>query len=379
MEVIICQGIQNTQQRIVVFLPKDDSLLDKIKQVYGRRWCPEHKCWHFPYNTEQWKFFNQLFRDIPYHLDEERVIELPPPRKYTRQAKGAKRVYGKKQLNVKQKNALTALEEKLLLERKSWRTIKTYKNMLIGLMLHYPGILPSKISRKQIQGYLLHRIKTDKIAISTQNQLINALKAFYERVLNQEDKVFFERPKKPTNLPNVFSKSEVQLLLRAVDNLKHKTILALIYSAGLRRSEVLNLRIGDILYARKCIFVKDAKGNKDRYVLLSENAEVLLKRYISQYKPAHWLFEGQTAGRYSETSIQKIFERAKEKSGVNAYVTLHGLRHSFATHMLENGVPLTVIKEMLGHNSLKTTEIYLHISNQYRKQMKSPLDDLDIL
>ena len=151
-------------------------------------------------------------------------------------------------------------------------------------------------------------------------------------------------------------------------------MLAIIYSAGLRKSEVINLRKRDILFQRNCIFVKGGKGKKDRYVLLADKAKEIIKIYLNIYHPRYWLFEGQTGGQYSDRSLQSVFTKAKELSNVNPYVTLHGLRHSFATHLIENGVPLHVIKDLLGHNDIKTTEIYIHISNKYRQGLKSPLD-----
>lgn len=138
------------------------------------------------------------------------------------------------------------------------------------------------------------------------------------------------------------------------------------------------MRKKDILFDRKCIFVKAAKGKKDRYVFLSDNIVKYLKPYLAEHQPKFWLFEGNTAGQYSETSIQKIFTKAKIQSNVNPYVTFHGLRHAFATHSHENNVPLIVIQKLLGHNSIKTTEIYLHISDKFRKEFRSPLDELDL-
>ena len=138
------------------------------------------------------------------------------------------------------------------------------------------------------------------------------------------------------------------------------------------------MRKKDILFSRKCIFVNRAKGKKDRYIMLSPKIESMLRQYIKIHKPQYWLFEGQSKGPYSETSLQNIFTRAKEKSGVNPYITIHGLRHSFATHLHEAGAPLHAIKDLLGHNSIKTTEIYMHLSNKFLQQIQSPLDSLDI-
>ena len=209
--------------------------------------------------------------------------------------------------------------------------------------------------------------------------MINALNAFYVRVLEQEEKLAkLERPPKRKNLPNVFSEQEIELILKSPTNLKHKCMLILIYSAGLRKQEVLNLRVNDLNFERKTVFIKDGKGGKDRYSFFSEVAMKYIKPYLKQYHPSIWLFEGQTGGQYSPTSIQMVFERARQKARVNPLVTLHGLRHSFATHLVEKGIPLHVVQDLLGHSSIKTTEIYLHISNKFRKELKSPLDNMNI-
>jgi site-specific recombinase XerD len=198
-------------------------------------------------------------------------------------------------------------------------------------------------------------------------------------LLNQENKLkLLKRPKKVKDLPNVFSKQEIERLLGNIQNLKHKTLLTLAYSSGLRKSEVKNLLKNDILFDRNSIFIRCSKGKKDRYVILADKAAEFLKSYLTQYNPKYWLFEGQYGGQYSETSIQSIFVQAKQKATVNPNVTLHSLRHSFATHLVENNVPLHIVKDLLGHQSLKTTQVYLHISDKMRKNIQSPLDGLNI-
>lgn len=165
---------------------------------------------------------------------------------------------------------------------------------------------------------------------------------------------------------------------RQIANLKHRCALYLIYSAGLRRSEVLNLQPTDIDSSRNCIVVRDAKGNNDRITLLSQKALKLLRAYYQQYRPKQWLLEGATGGQYSATSLRKIFKRALDKSGIKKDVSLHNLRHSFATHLLERGTDLRYIQALLGHRSSKTTEIYTHITKKGFEGLKSPLDEMDV-
>jgi len=167
----------------------------------------------------------------------------------------------------------------------------------------------------------------------------------------------------------------VNRLFDVTTNLKHKCILMAIYSGGLRRNELINLRTEDIDSKRKLIKIIGSKGNKDRYTILSEKLLTLLREYYRQYRPVEWLFEGNSGGRYSGTSIEKIFRKAASKAGIRKYVTPHSLRHSFATHLLEQGISLRYIQEILGHNSSKTTEIYTHVATNEIGQIKNPLDD----
>ncbi len=181
-----------------------------------------------------------------------------------------------------------------------------------------------------------------------------------------------------TNKCSSFLRAEIVSLLKAVDNLKHKCILLLIYSAGLRLGELIHLRVDDINVAQKNVFVKAGKGKKDRCTLLSSKVWERLQQYIEVYMPVEWVFEGQDGGQYSPRSVQAIFTKAKQRATINPYATVHTLRHSFATHLLEKGVDLRYIQELLGHESSKTTEIYTPITHTGWAKVKSPIDNLDI-
>jgi len=183
-----------------------------------------------------------------------------------------------------------------------------------------------------------------------------------------------QRPKKHKTLPNVLGEQDVLKLLQSPKSLKHKAILCLLYSAGLRISEIPKLRIEDIRSTEGYIFVKGAKGKKDRRTVLSVSLLSLLREYVKKYKPSYWLFEGQSGGQYTTSSIQKIFRRAVKESNINPWATPHTLRHSFATHLLQQGANLRYIQSMLGHASSKTTEIYTHVMTINNSQVKSPLD-----
>ena len=192
------------------------------------------------------------------------------------------------------------------------------------------------------------------------------------------DTYYFQRPKKEKKLPIVLSEEEITEILRQISNLKHKCIIYIIYSAGLRLSEVTNLQISDIDSKRKVITIRGGKGKKDRITLLSETILELLREYYKEYKPQKWLFEGQKGGKYSPTSVQKIFKTALAKTKITKNASIHTLRHSFATHLLERGTDLRYIQELLGHSSPKTTEIYTHVTKKGIDKIKSPLDNLSI-
>ena len=212
-----------------------------------------------------------------------------------------------------------------------------------------------------------------------QNQLINAIKLFYEKVYNKKLIIEnIERPIRARPLPKVLSQEDIKKIIDSISNLKHKTIISLIYSVGLRRSEAINTKITDIDSKRMTITINNSKGNKDRIVGLSEKILQMLIKYYKKGKLKEYLFEGQNGGKYSAISIQKIFKKAKNKSGINIKDGVHLLRHSFATHLHESGIDIRTIQEILGHKSTKTTEIYTHVSTKSIKNVKSPFDDLEI-
>lgn len=275
--------------------------------------------------------------------------------------------------------ALLAFEEQLMIERMSYSTIKSYLNHFARFLSYFPKREAKDISPDQIRDYVIHVVKAKDYSASTQNQIINAIKAYYEKVLKYQRQLYkISRPKKPFRLPTILTREEVKQLFDATPNLKHRCILMLIYSAGLRISEAVNLRVRDIKKSRKCIFIRDGKGSKDRYTVLADNVLPILEQYLRQYHPKLYLFEGQSGGAYSKRSIQAFFCRARDRAGINPDVTVHSLRHSFATHSLDAGHSVRYIQEALGHNDIKTTERYLHVSSDALRSLRSPLDDLDL-
>ncbi|HMB99769.1 MAG TPA: site-specific tyrosine recombinase/integron integrase [Flavobacteriaceae bacterium] len=264
--------------------------------------------------------------------------------------------------------------DKLELKHYANNTVKTYVSCFERFINHYPEIDIDNIDEKNVRDYL-KLLANKNWSNSYINQSINSIKFYYEIVLGMPNRFYeIERPRKERKLPIVLSKDEAKALIEATNNLKHKCILALLYSAGLRRSELLNLKIKDIDSKRMLIKINDAKGNKDRYTLLANTVLYDLRSYYLEYRPKNYLFEGQTKEKYSASSILNIINYACEKAGIKKHITSHTLRHSFATHLLENGTDLRYIQLLLGHNSTKTTEIYTHVASNSFNSIKNPLD-----
>ncbi len=357
-----------------------------IKSISGRRWQVKGKYWSVPYVQESIQRLQEFFGKklcIPFELRTDIPARYIHPN-YSKDS--PKRVVRKNKLlhlrlNDVQKEAMVQLEERLLLKRYSWMTVKSYKSGFRQFLVYEANrdFAPQDLTEDHVKGFMLYQIREHHISESYQNQMINAIKFYFEKVLGRSRmKYDLDRPKKPKKLPQVLSEGEVSRLLDHVQNLKHKCILLLIYSGGLRISEVVNLQKKDILPERNFIFVKGGKGKKDRYTLLSQKVRKYLERYYETYAPAYWLFEGQQGGRYSVRSIQALFRRAVEASRVNPRATVHTLRHSFATHLLEKGVNLRYIQKLLGHESVSTTEVYTHITDMGIEQIESPLDKLEL-
>ena len=268
--------------------------------------------------------------------------------------------------------------EKLLRKRYSPNTIKTYMSCMRSFVAEFHDRDLESITTQQINDYILNLIRTRNISSSQQNQRISAIKFYYEQVLGRKKEFYrLSRPKKVKKLPGVLMVEEVELILKQCKNLKHKCILMTLYSGGLRRSELINLKISDIDSQRMLIRITNSKGGKDRYTLLSEKLLKLLRDYYKLYKPKYWLFEGQGGGQYSATSIENIFRKALKQAEIKKHATPHTMRHSFASHLLEQGINLRYIQEILGHSSTKTTEIYTHVCSRQLTKIQNPLDNLN--
>ena len=258
--------------------------------------------------------------------------------------------------------------------------MRTYRTEFLALLRILGGQPVAELTTDRLRRYVLYLLQTEKLSEATIHSRINALKFYFEKVLGWQP-LFFElpRPKKPLKLPKVLAEEELRRLFNALTNRKHKAILFTAYSAGLRVSEVVHLKLSHVDPHRMQLFVERAKGKKDRVVNLSPVLLDVLREYIRSCKPRPqvYVFEGLLPGQpYSDTSAQRVFQLAREQAGIKKEVSFHALRHSFATHMLEKGVDIRYIKDILGHFSIKTTERYLHVRKEQLVTLPSPLDDL---
>lgn len=325
-----------------------------VRQLTGVRWSRSEKAWYVP--------------DSP-HYRNKFGLALPL---------AGKDVLA--QIAPVNQPALQRFIETLQLRSYSPSTLRTYRNEFAQLLYVLKTTSVDTLDPERLRSYFLYCVNTLKLSENTLHSRINAIKFYFEQVLGRE-RLFVEipRPKKKLILPNVLAVGQIGKLFAQLANLKHKTMIYLAYSAGLRVSEVVNLKIKDIHSERMVINIRGAKGKKDRMVALSQGILELLRKYYSVYKPKDWLFEGQYAGEpYSTRSLQQIFHRAKTSARILQDVTFHSLRHSYATHLHEAGTDIKLIQELLGHNDLKTTLRYTHVSNRTLANVKSPFDSLNL-
>ena len=270
------------------------------------------------------------------------------------------------------------MHELLLLKSYSPSTIKIYCTEFSQLLYLLKDKQVDSLTPERLRSYFLYCATKLKLSENMIYSRINAIKFYFEQVLHHE-KLFFEeipRPQKRSSLPKVFSKNDIVRLFAQVDNPKHVLMLKLCYGMGLRVSEIVNLKIIDIDSGRMLVHIEKAKGKKDRYVTLPASILDDLRNYYRAYRPKTYLFEGQYGGHYAIRSVQAVFKNAMQKAKINKSVGIHGLRHSYATHLLESGTDIFFIQKLLGHRDIKTTEIYAKVSNRQLGNIKSPLDDL---
>jgi len=274
---------------------------------------------------------------------------------------------------------LIEFEQKLLLQRYSPASIRNYKSAVKSFLeiAEKKFSHPNELDEAIIEKYVLWKVQKQKIGSSYQRMIVASIDKFYSSVYNKKLNIKHLYPaRKSYSLPNYLTTVEVKKLIAGVENIKYRCITKLLYGSGLRLSELLHLKVTDIDSKSMIIHIRKSKGNKDRVVMLSKVLLEELRIYFINHKPIDYLFDGQAGGMYSAKSVQMIVKNAASKAGIKKQVTPHTLRHSFATHLLESGTDIRFIQQLLGHNSIKTTEKYTHITDVAKTKIKSPLDML---
>ena len=343
----------------------DTALKAQLKSL-GMRWAQEGKYFYFqlPPGTDETAFRLRIEQSLQAQAVRPAVKTAAPE--------------GLPPLDEVRQALIQRYRERLLVKRYSDNTAKSYAHAFRGFLLHVPSRLPLDLSQEEITGYLVHLIRKKGISESYQNLIINAIKFYYEEVEGRPRTYYdIPRPRRHDPLPKVLDKAEVQAMLRLTANLKHRCMLMLLYGGGLRLGEVIGLSLKDLELSRRVIRINRGKGKKDREVPLPDMLVPALAAYLDHYQPLTFLFEGETVGeRYSERSLQQVVKQAAVRAGIERPVTAHMLRHSYATHLLEAGTDIRYIQEVLGHSSIKTTQVYTHVARQHKPV--SPLDSLDI-
>lgn len=398
-KVVLKPLLHRGQENIALQYNHDLPLNNIVRKLPGIKWSQNNKCWYVPLSKENYNIISHAlhgFADIErsalrQYLEQKKKKE-PVAKQLTHDellpsyttgsallhSKNEAIVYKTERVHEINGHVLPLMKQQLKLKAYSPSTIKTYLGEMAQLLQLLKDIPADDLKPEHMKRYLVYCYEKLKLTENTLHSRINAMKFYYEQVLKRE-KFFWEipRPKKALQLPKVLSKEEIALLLKAIVNLKHKTMLMLGYGCGLRVSEITGLQITDIDENRRLLFIRRAKGKKDRVINLSPALLVILREYCSKYEPKYYLFEGQEAGTaYSVRSLEQIIHAAKEKAGIKKAGSIHMLRHSFATHLLDKGTDVIFIQKLLGHNDIKTTLRYLHVTNKDILNILSPIEDI---
>lgn len=270
------------------------------------------------------------------------------------------------------------VRRQLIIRQYSANTQKAYLGALQLLGRHFAERNPRQLQPLDIEHYLLYLAEQKNYSFSGLNLMVNAIKFLFEKVWNLPKTTYYlPRPRKTHTLPKVLDEEDIKKIFAQVKNPKHRLILYVAYSSGLRVSEVVNIRLTDIHRKSMQIRIEQSKGRKDRMVVLSKKVLLLMEDYYRRYRPKEYLFEGQYSGPYSIRSAQMIFKRFKQMANVNIKGGIHLLRHSFATHLLEQGADIRLVQQQLGHNSVKTTQLYTHVTEKRNQHLRSPLDNME--
>ena len=379
--------LHRSEEQLAIFFPFNKNIDYAVRSIKGIKWTQTYKCWYLPLSKNS-------FETVKIKLKDLGTLEYSALKAWLE--KRNKIIAIKKQtsslpetIRIKKptlEGFTISAENMFLLDQtintlklKAYanNTIELYRGEILQLMRLLKDRSLASLTPNQIKSYLLWLLQTRKCSETKVHSTLNALKFCFEQVL-YKPKIFIEipRPKKPYLLPRVIAKEKVADVIYKNTNIKHRCMLMLAYSSGIRVSEIVNLKISDIDSKRMTIFISRAKGKKDRIVALSQKLLTELRKYYKEYKPREFLFEGQGNKQYAIRSVQEVFSKAKINAGVKSKGGIHTLRHSYATHLLEAGTDIRYIQELLGHNSINTTLKYTHVSIRTIRNIKSPLDDL---
>lgn len=372
MTTVILDIVQHKGKQVLLLkFPYDNKLISITKQLSNAAWSKTYNAWYTVYSIEILHQVKKLFADIA-------IIDAGILKEKLAKIKNAPPNLKEFNLSEEINDRIEKFKSWMRSRRYSDNTIGTYTDALKSFLKFYRNKPLIEITNDDIIKYNNEFILKNKLSASYQNQVVNAIKLFFRTIQNTTiDVDIIHRPKRPKLLPNVLSKEEIKAILEAPKFLKHKALLSLIYSCGLRCGEILRLKPEHVDAKRNILIIKQSKGRKDRIAPLSDKTITLLRTYFTAFKPTVYLFEGEKAGNpYDERSLQKVLKQCAAKAGIKKPVTLHWLRHSYATHLLENGTDLRYIQEILGHSSSKTTEIYTHVSTKSIQKITSPFDSL---
>ena len=401
MQKVILKALYHRGQNCIgIYFEKNALLQSLVQKQAGGRWSRTNKCWYVLCTKQNYEQLAKTLKgkailetgQLKKYLLEKKKNNPAPVLASEKKTIAPKEVVHKEIIKIvatpnqiytiskENREALQQFKRQLNLKAYSPSTIKTYTNEFTQFLNTIKDNPAKEFTVSRLKDYFQYCYTTLQLSENTMHSKINALKFFYEQVLGRE-KFFWEipRPKKPLLLPKLLNEDELRKLFNALSNKKHKAMLFTAYSAGLRVSEVVHLKIADIDSQRMQIFIERAKGKKDRYVNLSPILLDILRKYLLDYKPRPkiYLFESeQTTAAYPTRTVQQIFANAKKKAGIKKEVGIHSLRHSFATHLLDKGTDIRYIKDLLGHFNIRTTERYLHVSKKQLINIVSPFDDL---
>lgn len=377
LEVVLEKGFHRDGDVVFFRFAKDDKLIAIVKSLGQAKWSKTNGCWYLP--ASEFNLHNTFlaFKGIAW-LDYKGVLAPKADPNEVDWKPAQRKQWVKAKPSEENLRLISSFKKWLEHKRYSHNTIKSYSDMLSMLAGYLGDKSLGELTNHDVLDFVYDVLVEHGYSFTSQNHLVSGIKLFFKQIVGtQLDIDKLERPKREYKLPNVLSKEEVKLILEAHGNLKHKAMLSMIYACGLRRSELLSLKLVDIDRQRNMLSVRNAKGRKDRLVPISDKMIELLEDYAKNYKPKVWLFEGQNQGvQYNEQSLQCVLKQALAKANIRKPATLHWLRHSYATHLLESGTDLRYIQELLGHKSSRTTEIYTHVSRKSLQKIKSPFDDL---